>query len=71
MLDRDEDMILTGGRNPFHAQYKVGFTRCGKLTACQMTIYNNAGNSVDLSCSVSYGVTLLYLYANLIFFYLQ
>lgn len=24
MLDRDEDMLVTGGRHPFYAKYKVG-----------------------------------------------
>lgn len=25
MLDRDEDMLITGGRHPFYAKYKVGY----------------------------------------------
>nr|XP_020445351.1 xanthine dehydrogenase/oxidase-like [Monopterus albus] len=24
MLDRDEDMLITGGRHPFYGKYKVG-----------------------------------------------
>ncbi|KAF4528372.1 hypothetical protein B566_EDAN016934 [Ephemera danica] len=52
MLDRDEDMVMTGGRNPFLARYKVGFSDSGRINACQMTLYNNAGNTLDLSCSV-------------------
>lgn len=24
MLDRDEDMLVTGGRHPFYGRYKVG-----------------------------------------------
>lgn len=24
MLDRDEDMLVTGGRHPYHGKYKVG-----------------------------------------------
>lgn len=52
MLDRDEDMIMTGGRNPFRGKYHVGFNKEGKINACQMIMYNNAGCSVDLSCSV-------------------
>lgn len=24
MLDRDEDMLVTGGRHPFYGKYKVG-----------------------------------------------
>jgi xanthine dehydrogenase/oxidase len=52
MLDRDEDMIMTGGRNPFTGKYHVGFNNDGKITACQMIMYNNAGCSLDLSNSV-------------------
>ena len=26
MLDRDQDMVVTGGRHPFYAKYKVGET---------------------------------------------
>lgn len=25
MLDRDEDMLITGGRHPFYGKYKVDF----------------------------------------------
>ncbi|XP_075451587.1 xanthine dehydrogenase/oxidase isoform X2 [Ascaphus truei] len=49
MLDRDEDMLLTGGRHPFLGRYKVGFTRSGKVTAVDVSYYGNAGNSQDLS----------------------
>ncbi|XP_044734531.1 xanthine dehydrogenase isoform X2 [Chrysoperla carnea] len=52
MLDRDEDMLITGGRHPFYFKYKIGFTKEGKLIACECEIYNNAGYSFDLSTSV-------------------
>ncbi|XP_046388161.1 xanthine dehydrogenase [Ischnura elegans] len=52
MLDRDEDMVATGGRHPFYGKYKVGFTKEGKMLACDVQFYNNAGNSLDLSASV-------------------
>ncbi|XP_059473955.1 xanthine dehydrogenase [Neocloeon triangulifer] len=52
MLDRDEDMVATGGRNPFRGRYQVGFDSQGRIHACKMTMFNNAGCSVDLSCSV-------------------
>ncbi|XP_041469067.1 xanthine dehydrogenase/oxidase-like [Lytechinus variegatus] len=52
MLDRDEDMISTGGRNPFLGRYKVGFTNEGKLTALDIDLYGNAGYSYDLSAAV-------------------
>lgn len=52
MLDRDEDMTSTGGRHPFLAKYKVGFTVNGRIKALDVTLYSNAGNSLDLSSGV-------------------
>ncbi|XP_061114412.1 xanthine dehydrogenase/oxidase [Conger conger] len=52
MLDRDEDMLVTGGRHPFFGQYKVGFMKNGRVTALDVTYYSNAGNSEDLSLSI-------------------
>ncbi|XP_029794417.1 xanthine dehydrogenase/oxidase-like [Suricata suricatta] len=49
MLDRDEDMLITGGRHPFLARYKVGFMKTGRVVALQVEHYSNAGNSMDLS----------------------
>ncbi len=49
MLDRDEDMMITGGRNPFLFKYKASFTNDGKITGCALQAYNNAGHSMDLS----------------------
>jgi len=48
-LDRDEDMISSGGRHPFLAKYKVGFTKDGKVLALTIDMFSNAGNSCDLS----------------------
>uniref|UniRef100_A0A8D2ZCK4 Xanthine dehydrogenase/oxidase n=1 Tax=Scophthalmus maximus TaxID=52904 RepID=A0A8D2ZCK4_SCOMX len=33
MLDRDEDMLVTGGRHPFYGKYKVGFLTSGRVVA--------------------------------------
>lgn len=52
MLDRDEDMHITGTRHPFYFRYKVAATREGRLQGLDIEIYNNAGNSSDLSISV-------------------
>ncbi|XP_053396021.1 xanthine dehydrogenase/oxidase-like isoform X1 [Mercenaria mercenaria] len=52
MLDRDEDMLMTGTRHPFYAKYKIGFMDGGKITALEINIYNNAGMSQDLSWAV-------------------
>ncbi|XP_026751930.2 xanthine dehydrogenase [Galleria mellonella] len=52
MLDRDEDMQMTGTRHPFLIKYKVAATKEGKLMGAKVDIYNNAGYSIDLSGAV-------------------
>ncbi|XP_062980216.1 xanthine dehydrogenase/oxidase-like [Elgaria multicarinata webbii] len=52
MLDRDEDMLISGGRHPFLGQYKVGFKKNGRITSLDAVYYSNGGNSVDLSHGV-------------------
>jgi xanthine dehydrogenase/oxidase len=49
MLDRDEDMMSTGIRHPFLAKYKVGFDSTGRLTALDVQLFSNGGNTMDLS----------------------
>ncbi|XP_068632356.1 xanthine dehydrogenase isoform X2 [Battus philenor] len=49
MLDRDEDMQMTGTRHPFLIKYKVAATKEGKLMGAVVNIYNNGGYSIDLS----------------------
>ncbi|XP_072938773.1 xanthine dehydrogenase [Epargyreus clarus] len=49
MLDRDEDMMMTGTRHPFLIKYKVAATKEGKMLAAVVNIYNNGGYSIDLS----------------------
>lgn len=53
MLDRHEDMVITGGRNPFLFRYRVGFDEDGTIRALDVSVYNNAGSSRDLSVGVS------------------
>ncbi|XP_033859403.2 xanthine dehydrogenase/oxidase isoform X2 [Acipenser ruthenus] len=52
MLDRDEDMLITGGRHPFLGRYKVGFLKTGQIVAVDVTYYSNAGSSTDLSLAI-------------------
>lgn len=52
MLDRDEDMLITGTRHPFLFKYKVGFNNAGLIKVVRLHIYNNAGYSYDLSIPV-------------------
>ncbi|ELU12941.1 hypothetical protein CAPTEDRAFT_198744 [Capitella teleta] len=52
MLDRDEDMVISGTRHPFLGKYKVAYNDDGKLLAVDIDLYSNCGNSLDLSYSV-------------------
>ncbi|XP_063625134.1 xanthine dehydrogenase [Cydia splendana] len=49
MLDRDEDMQMTGTRHPFLIKYKVAASKEGKIMGAIVNIYNNGGYSIDLS----------------------
>ncbi|XP_016182608.1 xanthine dehydrogenase 1 [Arachis ipaensis] len=51
-LDRDVDMMITGQRHSFLGKYKVGFTNEGRVLALDLEIYNNGGNSLDLSLAI-------------------
>lgn len=53
MLDRDEDMMITGTRHPFLMKYKISFTNEGLITAAEVRLYNNAGCTTDMSPMVS------------------
>jgi len=62
MLDRHEDMLITGGRNPFLCHYRVGFNEHGQIQALDVSVYNNGGSSRDLSAGVSTYTFLSNLY---------
>ncbi|KAL1959974.1 hypothetical protein VTO42DRAFT_642 [Malbranchea cinnamomea] len=52
MLNRDEDMITTGQRNPIMCRWKVGVMNDGKIVALDADCYANAGWSLDMSGAV-------------------
>ncbi|PWN47782.1 putative xanthine dehydrogenase [Violaceomyces palustris] len=52
MLDRDEDMLLSGQRHPFQSRWKIAFSSSGKLLRLDAKVYNNGGWSQDLSQAV-------------------
>lgn len=54
MLDRSEDMVMTGTRHPFLIKYKLAASKDGVMLGAIVNIYNNAGYSMDLSGHVSY-----------------
>ncbi|CAG5080707.1 Oidioi.mRNA.OKI2018_I69.PAR.g9688.t1.cds [Oikopleura dioica] len=48
-LDREEDMLYSGGRHSCLSKYKVGFESSGKITSVSIDGYANAGYSEDVS----------------------
>ncbi|BGP19006.1 hypothetical protein JCM10213v2_007086 [Rhodosporidiobolus nylandii] len=52
-LDRDVDIKTSGQRHPFLVNWKVGFTKEGKITALDADFYANGGYSLDISGGVA------------------
>ncbi len=52
-MDRDDDMMITGKRHPFHYDYRVAFDTQGKIDALQLKMLVNCGYSADLSGPVA------------------
>lgn len=51
-LTKDDDMIMTGKRNPFENEYKVGFDKDGLIQAMDVKLFSDAGAYADLSTSI-------------------
>ena len=51
--DRDDDMIITGKRHDFEADYRVGFDGDGRITGAEFTFAARCGYSADLSGPVT------------------
>uniref|UniRef100_A0A3B4UPP3 xanthine dehydrogenase n=1 Tax=Seriola dumerili TaxID=41447 RepID=A0A3B4UPP3_SERDU len=52
VLERGEDMLITGAHHPVLGKYKVGFMNDGRIVAADIQYYTNAGNTVDESVLV-------------------
>lgn len=52
MLNRDEDMMISGQRHPFLGQWKLGVNNDGKIVALDADVFCNGGWSQDLSAAV-------------------
>ncbi len=52
-LDRDDDMLLTGKRHDFLANYDIGFDAEGRITAADIMLASRCGYSADLSSSIN------------------
>ncbi len=52
VLNRDDDMIMTGKRNPFEADYRVAYDKSGKILALDVALFSDGGAYADLSTSI-------------------
>jgi len=52
ILERGEDIRITGKRHPFSADFKIGLKKDGTIMAYEATLYQNCGASADLSTAI-------------------
>ncbi len=52
VLNRMDDIRMTGKRHPYSSDYKIGLTSEGKILAFEATYYQNAGAFADLSPAI-------------------
>lgn len=52
VLTKDDDMVMTGKRNPFENFYRVGFDTNGRILALDAELYSDGGAYADLSTSI-------------------
>ncbi|MGZ3710308.1 MAG: molybdopterin cofactor-binding domain-containing protein [Bdellovibrionota bacterium] len=52
VLTKDDDMIMTGKRNPFEVYYLAGFDSEGSLLALDAQLFSDSGAYADLSTSI-------------------
>ncbi|XP_068101235.1 aldehyde oxidase 1-like [Hyperolius riggenbachi] len=43
ILERGEDMLITGGRHPYLGKYKVGYMNDGRIMVADIRLYSNGG----------------------------
>ncbi|KAM4538347.1 aldehyde oxidase 6 isoform 2-T2 [Fundulus diaphanus] len=58
VLERGEDMLITGGRHPVLGKYKVGFMNDGRIVAVDYHYFANGGCFVDESVLISEKILL-------------
>ncbi len=52
ILNRMDDMRMTGKRNPYSSDYKIGLDKELKIKAYEATFYQNGGAAADLSPAI-------------------
>ena len=51
-ISKDDDMIITGKRNPFQIHYEVGFDGDGRILGLDAMLYSDGGAYADLSTAI-------------------
>ena len=52
VLERHEDMRLTGKRHPYSSDFKLGLDADGRILAYEVTFFQDAGAAADLSLAI-------------------
>ena len=52
ILDREDDMLATGKRHPYSSDFKIGLDKDLKMTAFEVTYFQNGGAATDLSPAI-------------------
>lgn len=52
LITKDEDMIITGKRNPFENDYEVGFNDEGRILGVKIDLFSDGGAYADLSTAI-------------------
>lgn len=52
VLERSDDIRITGKRHPFSSDFKIGLKNDGTILAYEATLYQNCGASADLSTAI-------------------
>ncbi|HLP62745.1 MAG TPA: molybdopterin cofactor-binding domain-containing protein [Candidatus Deferrimicrobium sp.] len=52
ILDRCEDMMMTGKRHPYSSDFKLGLKADGSILAYEVFFYQNSGAAADLSTAI-------------------
>jgi len=52
ILNRHEDMVMTGKRHPYSSDFKMGLKKDGTILAYEVMFYQNSGAAADLSTAI-------------------
>lgn len=52
ILDRDDDMVMTGKRHPYSSDFKIGLDKDLKIQSYEVTYFQNGGGAADLSPAI-------------------